>query len=51
MTRKAINYSKCVIYKIVCNDLNVTDLHIDSTTDFTKRKSQHKLNSKNNNDL
>ena len=50
MTRKAINYSKCVIYKIVCNDLSITNLYVDSTTDFTKRKSQHKLNSKNNND-
>ena len=51
MTRKAINYSKCVIYKIVCNDLNVTDLYVGSTTDFTKRKSQHKSNSKNSDSL
>ena len=47
MPRKEIDYSKCIIYKIVCNDLNVKDLYVGSTTDFTKRKSQHKLNCKN----
>ena len=51
MTKKAINYSKCVIYKIVCNNLNIIDMYIDSTTDFTKRKSQHKINSKKNDSL
>jgi len=38
----AIDYSKTIIYKIVCNDLNITDLYIGSTTQFTTRKSQHK---------
>ena len=51
MTRKEINYLKCVIYKIVCNDLSVTDLYVGSTTDFTKRKSQHKLACKSPNEL
>jgi len=42
MPRKEVDYSKTVIYKIVCNDLAITDLYIGSTTDFTKRKNQHK---------
>ena len=39
MPRKEINYSNCIIYKIVCDDLNVKELYVGSTTDFTKRKS------------
>jgi hypothetical protein len=42
MPRKAIDYSNTVIYKIVCNDLNVTDIYVGHTTNFTKRKNQHK---------
>jgi hypothetical protein len=42
MPRKEIDYSKTVIYKIVCDDLNVTDNYVGSTTDFRKRKSTHK---------
>lgn len=42
MPRTNIDYNKTVIYKIVCNDLNITDVYIGSTTDFTKRKSCHK---------
>ena len=44
MPRKNIDYSKCVIYKIVCNDLNITELYIGSTTEFVKRKYTHKHN-------
>ena len=47
MTKKPIDYSKTVIYKIVCNDLNVKDLYVGSTTDFRKRKSNHKTNCNN----
>ena len=43
MPKKPIDYSNTVIYKIVCNDLSITDLYVGQTTDFTKRKSQHKL--------
>lgn len=39
MPRKEINYSNCKIYKIVCNNLNVKELFVGSTTDFTKRRS------------
>jgi len=42
MPRKIINYTNTIIYKIVCNDLNITDLYVGSTTDFTNRKYNHK---------
>lgn len=42
MPKKAIDYSKCVIYKIVCNDLDVKDLYVGHTTDFRRRKNRHK---------
>ena len=49
MPRKDIDYSKCVIYKIVCNDLNINELYIGSTTEFIKRKHAHKHNTNNDN--
>ena len=42
MPRLNTDYSKTIIYKIVCKDLNVTDLYVGSTTKFATRKSQHK---------
>lgn len=42
MPLKTIDYSKSVIYKIVCNDLNITDVYVGHTTDFIRRKSSHK---------
>ena len=42
MPRAAMDYSKTNIYKIVCNDLNVTDCYVGHTTDMTKRKWAHK---------
>jgi hypothetical protein len=42
MPRLPIDYSKTIIYKIVCNDLNITDIYVGSTTDFTRRKNEHK---------
>lgn len=42
MPRTSVDYSNTVIYKIVCKDVAITDLYVGSTTDFTKRKSQHK---------
>jgi len=44
MPKNAINYQNTIIYKIVCNDLNVTDLYVGHTTNFTNRKRQHKEN-------
>jgi len=42
MPKTPIDYSKIVIYKIVCNDLNIKDVYVGSTTDFRKRKNAHK---------
>ena len=42
MPRKPIDYSKTHFYKIVCKDTNITDCYVGHTTDFTKRKNQHK---------
>ena len=42
MPKKDIDYSKTIIYKIVCNDLNITDVYVGHTTNFIKRKARHK---------
>ena len=42
MPTKAIDYSRTIIYKIVCNDLSVKDCYVGSTSNFTKRKNSHK---------
>jgi len=42
MPRTPIDYSKNIIYKIVCNDLTVKDCYVGHTTEFTKRKRTHK---------
>ena len=44
MPKNNIDYSKCVIYKIVCNDLSIEDIYVGSTTEFIKRKYRHKRN-------
>ena len=46
MPKQNVDYSRTVIYKIVCNDLTITDLYVGSTTDFTRRKTHHKSASK-----
>jgi hypothetical protein len=47
MPTKLIDYSRIVIYKIVCNNLDIKYLYIGSTTNFSKRKSSHKSDFKN----
>ena len=42
MPRENIDYSNTVIYKLVCNDLNIKDLYVGHTTHFIKRKWKHK---------
>lgn len=42
MPRLPVDHSKALIYKIVCNDLNIKDCYVGSTTDFRKRKNHHK---------
>jgi hypothetical protein len=44
MPKTPMDYSNTVIYKLVCNDLNVTDCYVGHTTNFVKRKYGHKLN-------
>ena len=44
------NYNNTLIYKIVCNDLTITDVYVGHTTDFTKRKYRHKSNCNNETD-
>jgi len=50
MPRKPIDYSKSIIYKIVCNDTSITDCYVGSTTDLKSRKSKHKYRCNNSND-
>ena len=50
MPRKAIDYQKVIIYKLVCNDLTIKDLYVGHTTDFTNRKRTHKSHCLNPND-
>jgi hypothetical protein len=47
MPRNPINYSKTIIYKLCCNDINITEIYIGSTTDFKARKKHHKSNCNN----
>jgi len=50
MPRKIINYENSIIYKIVCNDINIKECYIGSTTNFIKRKQAHKSCCNNAND-
>jgi len=47
MPRTVVDYSNTIIYKIVCNDPNITDLYVGHTTNFTNRKYMHKYNTLN----
>lgn len=40
------DYSNTIIYKIFCKDTTIKDIYIGHTTNFEKRKYQHKLCSK-----
>ena len=42
MTRGKVDYSNGLIYKICCKDKNVKEVYIGSTTNFRKRKNEHK---------
>ena len=42
MPKTILDYGKTIMYKIVCNDLNVNDCYVGHTTDMTKRKYTHK---------
>jgi hypothetical protein len=49
MPKKDMDYSSCLIYKLVCNNLNVKDCYVGHTTNFKQRKSLHKQNCNNPN--
>ena len=42
MPVKPIDYSQTHFYKIVCRNTDIKDCYVGHTTDFTKRKHQHK---------
>ena len=42
MPKQTINYDNTHFYKICCKDIDVTDIYVGATTDFIRRKSQHK---------
>jgi hypothetical protein len=47
MPKNVIDYSNTIIYKIFCNDENISDLYVGHTTNFPKRKYQHKMSCSN----
>ena len=42
MPLKERNYDKTHFYKLMCKDFNITDCYVGHTTDWVKRKSDHK---------
>jgi hypothetical protein len=42
MPKTPIDYSKTIIYKLVCKDLTITELYVGQTTNFKARKFSHK---------
>lgn len=49
MPKNIINYGKTVMYHFVCNDDKISNTYVGHTTDFTRRKAQHKYNCNNKN--
>ena len=43
MPKNKIDYSNTIIYKIYCKDNTISDVYIGHTTNFIKRRHQHKL--------
>jgi len=50
MTRTPTDYSKSMIYKLCCKDPTIEDIYVGSTTNFIKRKYQHRCGCYNKND-
>lgn len=44
MPKNAIDYSKCLMYKICCLDPSISDIYVGMTTNYDKRKGLHKDN-------
>ena len=43
------DYTKTKIYKLVCKDIHITKIYVGHTTNWVKRKSNHKSNCNNSN--
>lgn len=50
MPKKIIDYTNTIIYKIVCNDLEIKGCYVGHTTNFIKRKQNHKYRCNNESD-
>ena len=50
MPKKPMNYSKTIMYKLVCKDLDIKEIYVGHTTDFKSRKRRHKQTVENSND-
>ena len=42
MPKRQIDYNNTIMYKLVCNDINIKDLYVGHTTNWAKRKTNHK---------
>lgn len=49
MPKKAIDFSKSLIYKLCCKDTSITQAYVGSTTNFAQRKAIHKYSCNNEN--
>jgi len=49
MPKLTPDYSHTIIYKLCCKDRDIYDIYIGHTTNFTKRKTQHKIACQNEN--
>ena len=50
MPKTQTDYSNTIIYKLCCKDTSILDIYVGHTTNFTKRKNQHKTSCCNDND-
>ena len=44
-----VKYNQSIIYKLCCKDPTITNIYIGSTTNFTRRKCEHRLTCNNTN--
>jgi hypothetical protein len=49
MPKLPINYANTQIYRFVCNDVNITNTYVGSTTNWSHRKASHKSACNNSN--
>ena len=47
MPKDLIDYSNTIIYKIYCKDYNIHEIYVGHTTNYIKRKYQHKMSCNN----